>query len=65
MLTLISSEDGDWEWLFDGEKLVDEGHSIRLSDVLDYLHVPIKYRFARIDPYNLPQYITDFDFIED
>lgn len=47
---MVSCESGDWEGLYLNGKLVAEGHSVRLEDVLDAIAdvFPNKYSYEEI-----------------
>jgi len=37
-ITLVKSDDGDWEGLYFNSRLATEGHSVSVEDVLEIVH---------------------------
>mgnify|MGYP003387076299 CR=1 FL=1 len=65
MITLIDSEDGDYQWLYDEEFLLCEGHSISIRDFAFSIGLVLEEKTAKIDPYNIPEKLSDFNFVEE
>lgn len=61
-VTLISSDDGDWEGIYVDGVLKHEGHNLEPSDILQALGVEFKREIVRMDAYEfkvLPFYEGD------
>lgn len=65
--TLVYPESGDWEALYINGKLVAEGHSLSVQDVLDCIDniLPNEYKYITISDetaeLGMPQYISELD----
>ena len=61
-LQFFWSDDGDYVWVFWGNELVDEGHSVDEVRVLMKLGFEVEKHFVEIDPYSpLPSTLQDFE----
>ena len=70
-VTLVKSEDGEWEGLYFNGELWDQNHSISLADALAAICSAAGFHFTErwveMDPYNfnhLPTYEGDIDELE-
>ena len=65
-MNLIIILSDDYEWVYGDGELLCEGHSISALDILTILKgkklKSYKYKYAKIDPYNIPEKLEDFIF---
>ena len=57
----LASESGDWEALYMDGKLIAEGHSLRVAEVLDAIsdRVPNKYQYMHVSDDKAEQGFTN------
>lgn len=57
-VTLVHSSDGDWVGMYFDDKLIDQGHSIRVSDVLEHL-IKAKKKMTAADEFYAEDWLHD------